>query len=271
LFQNPNFFTQRNAGTASARTLAALIRWTPMIFFLFIAAQAFSTRDGIPLETISLILAWRWKRARKLGQKLPPSRSVDVSYPYLAVCLFAASIHSARDATFFWGLCVLLTWTLWAHRPRRFGVIAWAAALLLAIGLGNLGQGGVNRLQRYIEGFDARWLSFGKRDFDPNQSRTALGQIGRIKASGKIVIRLEPGANQGPPQLLRKASYRGFKAQTWDAGSSKNEFEFLHSETNTTTWILLPQKTNRADVRIACYLHRKQSLLPLPEGSGRLE
>src|SRR5262249_33614146 len=48
-------------------------------------------------------------------------------------------------------------------------------------------------------------------------------------------------------------------------------FEFLHSETNTTTWILLPQKTNRADVRIACYLHRKQSLLPLPEGSGRLE
>src|SRR5215472_10800760 len=41
LFENPNYFTQRNAGTASARTAAALIRWLPMIFFLFMAAQAF--------------------------------------------------------------------------------------------------------------------------------------------------------------------------------------------------------------------------------------
>jgi len=276
LFQNPNFFTQRNAGTASARTLATLIRWTPMIFFLFMAAQAFSSRDGIPLETISLILAWRWKRARKLGQKVPPSRSVDISYPYLAICLFAASIHSARDTSFFWALCALLTWALWSHRSKRFGPIPWAGALLVAIALGHAGQGSVNRLQRYLEGFDPRWLSaFGRRGFDPSQSRTSLGQIGRVKASGNIVIRLEPGENQAPPPLLRGASYRGYKAQNWDAGSSRNDFEGIHSETNQTTWLLLPQKTNRATVHMACYLPNVKGshtgLLPLPEGSGRLD
>ncbi len=37
LLQNPNFATQRNAGVASARTAASLIRWVPMIFFLFVA------------------------------------------------------------------------------------------------------------------------------------------------------------------------------------------------------------------------------------------
>src|SRR2546427_1931806 len=73
LFQNPGFLAQRNVGTASARTAAALIRWLPMIFFFFIAAQVFSTREGIPLETISLILRRRWSRARKAGLPTPPT------------------------------------------------------------------------------------------------------------------------------------------------------------------------------------------------------
>jgi hypothetical protein len=34
-FQNPNLNTERNVGNASARTVAALMRWLPMIFFLF--------------------------------------------------------------------------------------------------------------------------------------------------------------------------------------------------------------------------------------------
>src|SRR5438128_5354013 len=71
LFQNPNYFRRHNAGTASAKTAAAVIRWLPMIFFLFIAAQTYSSREGVPLETISLILRRRWKKLRQLGQ--PPS------------------------------------------------------------------------------------------------------------------------------------------------------------------------------------------------------
>src|SRR5690349_2984969 len=102
LFQNPNFFTQRNAGAASARTAAAMIRWLPMIFFFFMAAQAFSTRQSIPMETISLILRWRWKRARKAGLPAPPRQFVNISYPYFAICLFASTAHSHEKGLFFW-------------------------------------------------------------------------------------------------------------------------------------------------------------------------
>src|SRR5882757_3696354 len=49
LFSEPNPVTERHAGASSARTAASLICWQPMIFFLFIAAQAFSSRDGMPL------------------------------------------------------------------------------------------------------------------------------------------------------------------------------------------------------------------------------
>ena len=68
-FSNPNLRTERNVGTTMARSVAAVIRWLPMMFFLFMAAQSFSAREGVPLETISFILQWRWKKARKLGQR----------------------------------------------------------------------------------------------------------------------------------------------------------------------------------------------------------
>src|ERR1017187_7096337 len=81
--RNPSLATERNAGNATARTVASLMRWLPMIFFMFVAAQAFSSREGVPQETISVILRLRWQRARRLGRPLPAARSVDVSYPYL--------------------------------------------------------------------------------------------------------------------------------------------------------------------------------------------
>ncbi|HYV29305.1 MAG TPA: hypothetical protein VFA77_17360, partial [Candidatus Eisenbacteria bacterium] len=112
LLQNPNFLTQRNAGAASARTAAAMIRWLPMIFFFFMAAQAFSARQGIPMETISLILRWRWRRAKKAGLPPPARQFVNISYPYFAICLFAATAHSRDDGSFFWGMCALVTWAL---------------------------------------------------------------------------------------------------------------------------------------------------------------
>ena len=270
-FQNPNPYTSRSAGTATARTAAALFRWLPMIFCLFFAAQEFSPRQGIPLETISLILRRRWKKARKLGQPTPPSRSVDVSYPYVLMCLFASSFHASEDSVFFWGSCALLGWGLWPLRSRRFSLAVWAAAVVAAIGLGYVGQRGVGQLQNYLNNLNPEWFSgFGRRRFDPAQTRTFLGRIGSLKASGKIVIRLET-RNNAPPPLLRETSYHDYRAQSWNADLSTNDFERILSETNETTYILLRDKTNSATVNLACYLESGQGLLPLPTGSGRLE
>src|SRR5208282_669258 len=158
LFENPNFTAERVAGNTSALTAIALIRWLPMIFFLFIAAQLFSPREGIPLETISLILWRRRKKARKAGRPLPPSRTVNISYPYFVTCLFAASGHAAEDNTFFWGLSALLAWALWSQRSRRFGLIVWVSALGIAILLGYFGQRGIGRLARLAEEYNPQWL-----------------------------------------------------------------------------------------------------------------
>jgi hypothetical protein len=271
-FQNPNFATERNAGNASARTVAALIRWLPMIFFLFVAAQAFSSREGIPPETISVILRLRWQKARKLGRPLPAARSVDVSYPYFMLCLLAGSFHSSEDETFYWGLCALLTWALWSRRSRRYGIAIWAGAVAAAIVLGYSGQRGVGRLYRLFDNYNAQWFSLAVGGgADPIQNKTALGHIGRLKGSSKIVIRLEPKDGSRAPPLLREASYRTWKGQVWYSEVTRDKYEGVYEGTNHTTWVLLPGNTNSAAVNLACYLPGRSALLPLPTGSGRLE
>ena len=270
-FSNPNLRTERNVGTTMARSVAAVIRWLPMMFFLFMAAQSFSAREGVPLETISFILQWRWKKARKLGQPLPPSRSVNISYPYFGLCLMAASAHSGDDNSYFWGLCLLLAWALWPHRSRNLAV--WAAAVGVAITAGYFGQGGLSKLQRYLESINPQWFSgFTRQRFEGVQTRTGLGQIGRLQLSPKIVIRLDTGTDPAP-NLLREASYHNYvsKDRAWSVGTTHEDFATVLQGTNETSYILLPEKTNTLSLNIACYLAGGQGLLPLPAGCGRLD
>jgi hypothetical protein len=237
-------------------------------------AQAYSSRDAIPLESVSLLLRHRARKARKLGLPVPPSRTINSSYPYFAACLCAASIHPGENSTtYFWGLCFLIAWALWSFRSPRYSYALWGASLAVAVTLGYFGQGGLSRLRTYLETLNPQWLSaFTRRGFDPTQSRTEIGHIGRIKTSGKIVIRLQTAPGEHAPPVLREASYRTYKGQTWYAGTAKSDFEGInHEAINETTWVLVPNKTNPAKVNIGCYLERGQALLPLPEGCGRLE
>jgi protein-glutamine gamma-glutamyltransferase len=271
LFQNPTLSSERAATNAGARTVSALIRLLPMIFFLFVAAQAYSSRQGIAPETISLILRLRWQKARKLGLPLAPAPGVDVTYPYFMMCLLATSFHTSEDESFYWGLCVLVMWGLWPHRSERYGLALWAGTLVAAMLLGFGGQRGVGPLYRLFENYNAQWFaSVGGRTTDPLQSKTALGHVGRLKASGSIVVRLQPQEGSRAPTLLREASYQTWKGQAWFSESAR-EFYNIPEGTNHTTWHLVAGKTNEAAVHIACYLPGGSALLPLPPGSSQLE
>src|ERR1043166_5236129 len=271
-FQHPGLYTQRAAGATSARTVAAWIRWLPMVFFLLAIAQAFGTREAVPLVTPALMLRRRRSKARHPSRPLPAAPSLRISFLYFALCLFAASIHSAETHSFFWGFCGLLAWALWSQRSRRFGITVPAGALASPIALGYFGQGGLGRLQHYLETFNPQWLShLARHEFEANQSKTAIGQIGRLKTSGRIVLRLEPKDSPSAPALLREASFRTYKAPVWHAGSARSDWESILEETNRGTWLLLPGKTNTSSVNLASYLAGGKALLPLPTGTARLD
>ena len=277
-FQNPSFRTQGGAGLSTARTGAAMFRWMPMIFFPFLAAQLFSLREVIPLSTISLLVRRRQRKAKKEGRPAPPIRNVDITWPYFVGTVLAASVHPAEDISFFWGLAVLLAWAFWSQRSRRFGGLVWALTLALAVGVGFSGQRGYGLLQRYLEGMNAEWLArFMHRRVDPSQTRTALGQVGEVKTSGRIVIRLEPKHGSPVPTYLREASYRLYNGSMWLAGSSKDDFQLANEvPPNSGNWSLLQNQTNSRVVNIACYLNGMKGsssagLLPVPAGVVRME
>ncbi|MGH7992080.1 MAG: DUF4129 domain-containing transglutaminase family protein [Limisphaerales bacterium] len=273
LFRGPG--AAQNATLTSVRASSAFFRWLPMTLFLFMAAQSFCGRERIPWTAISFFSYRRAQRERKSGNLPPSGRGLNISYPYFIVCLFSAGIHSNNGSTsYFWGQCVLTIWALWPFRSRRYGIAVWAGALAAVIVLGYFSQSGLGLAERFLEGYSPQWFTrFLRQRADPMQTTTAIGQIGKLELSGRIVIRLRTENHEPPPDYLREASYRTYYSprQSWYAGTSRNDFANLSAETNQTTWILLPGKTNTASVNIACYLDGGKALLPLPTGSGRLE
>jgi hypothetical protein len=287
LLENPNATSERNAGNASTLTVDALIRSLPMIFFLFVVAQTFSPGNKVPLEAISFYLRSRMKKARKRGQPLPPSRRFDVSYPYFALCLFSASGHTAQDDYFYYGLCILIAWALWPQRSRRFILPIWIGTFAVAAAAGYWGQHGFIQLVRMAGEYDPQFLSFfWHPKTNPEESMTSIGNIGRKKLSGKIVIRLEPESGP-PPVYLREASYRkleeisyhNHQQLSWDAGITNNDFpEVSETPRDSGMWPLHPAPANKSLVNIACYLYGvnqnnkdPEGLLPLPADCNRLE
>lgn len=272
--------THNATETASSIGLTAtrFLCWLPMTTFAFIAAQVFNVRESVPLTGISLVLRWR----RRKGDEAFSGRYLNISFPYLIVCLFAAGIHrNTGTQTYFWGLSVLLMWALWSVRPTRFGLKAWIAAIVVVAGLSFLELAGIRLAQSAVQNFNTQLMQrfFGNR-VDPLQSMTSMGRIGRLKLSARIIIRLEPRKLGQVPDYLREASYRNFQPykSTWYASGGPNDFEPLQAESDTTSWLLVTNKKSDAITSIACYLtgwsrelDAPEGLLPLPSGCNRLE
>ena len=67
---------------------------------------------------------------------------------------------------------------------------------------GFAGQIGLSRLQMWVEGLNISWMQrFPALGFNQKEQGTAIGQIGNLKLSGRIVLRIET-AGQAPPGLI---------------------------------------------------------------------
>ena len=199
---------------------------------------------------------------------------MNVSYPYFMLCLFAASFHTSEDETFFWGLCALLAWALWPQRSRRYrrGDLG-----------GRPGGGHCAGLQRAAGRRAAstgclrittpQWFSrVGRRRRRPDAEQDLAGpdwpaeRLQQDRHSPRAQGR-QPGAGAAARSQLPHLERR----RIWYSDIARDKFENVYEETNHTTWVLLPGKTNSAAVNLACYLPGGIALLPLPTGSGRLE
>lgn len=274
MFNGPAGF--HNASNDLVQAAHTVWRWLPMIALPFMAAQAYNARPSVPLTAVSMVLRIR----RRRGEQSLAGRYLDVSYGYFILCVFSAGIH-ANHAThsYFWGQAVLILWALWQRRTGRFGWKVWAGGLAVVLALGCLGEAGIGAVEGLVQTFDTEFLArlFHSRT-DPSRSVTAIGQIGELKLSPRIVVRLEPSRLGLAPTYLREASYRLYSPhnETWLAGIPANSFTAMQAQPDNNTWVLVPGKITHNTVNISCYLEGRsegvpEGVLPLPSGTCRVE
>ena len=250
-----------------ASTAIRFLQYAPATLLPIMLAQAFAARERFAWSTFSLWL--RRQRSVRGRVEYPESPGLNVSYPYLGVVLFSASVGSEHREWFMPGLALFLVWVLWCHRPHSAPWPAWLACLGCVIALGVGAQLGLVQFQRIFRQLDAALmsrLSDGGKGYDPKSTRTRIGTIGGLNPSGKIILRIESKGH--PPVLLREASYDLFKEPMW--ASSRRHFERTMPDALDTSWPLVPKKNGTASVTISTYLGGGRGLLPLPSGSVRL-
>jgi protein-glutamine gamma-glutamyltransferase len=250
-------------GNDSARAVLAILQWLPLIVFPLVASQFYSARGLLDAS----IFFWSLRR-RANEQSDYTGVPVDLSYPFVALTLLSASAANVRSGTFFVGFAAMVVWALWGVRPQRYSVAVWVGAVVTAIALGWAGQMGLAEGQRKLERVAAAWfLDYLRRETDPYRSTTALGQIGELKLSSRIVLRVEAPA--APPTLLREATYNVYNAPTWYAVDAP--FRSVTPDSDGATWRLAPGTPDTGPVTVSAYLRRGKGMLAVPNGALELE
>jgi hypothetical protein len=252
-------------GNDSARAVIGILQWLPLTVFPLVACQLYSAAGVLDASTFF------WSLRRRANERPDyPRVPVDLSYPFVALTLLSASAANVRTGVFFGGFAAMAGWALWAVRPRRHRAAVWAAMMAAAVGLGWIGQVGIAEGQRALERAAAAWfLELARRDTDPYRSSTALGQVGELKLSPRIVLRVEAPSGGRPPALLREAAYNVYNAPTWYAVDAP--FRNVAPGSDGVTWQLGPRPPDAGPITVSAYLRRGKGVLAAPNGAVRLE
>ena len=237
-----------------------LLAWLPMLLFGLLLAQVCSTDEQIRYTSLFISVRRAQARGLEVGE-----RGVDFRRPYLGACLLAATVNTENAGHVFWAMLAILAWLLWSNRSRRYGKPAWLIAMLLLGALAVATQAGIIGLRRVVEPAVVGWFQdriWSHRD--PFRAYTAIGHIGRLKQSDRVMLRVTPDADGRVPALLRESVYQTFSKNIWLAGNAT--FEAISSDLEGTTWKFEQPQAPSRSVRIGVYLPRGRGMLPLPNG-----
>jgi transglutaminase-like putative cysteine protease len=232
-------------------------QWMPLIFYLMALGHLFSLREGVPLKAFS----WFLRRKGAAGGE----RLVAFGWVYFLACLLAAGATNERDIGYYVGFATLTGWALWTLQPRRIPAWGWAMTFLAVALAGFYGQSRMQELQSFMEEKASEmFVRYGRKEFDPNQSRTAMGRIGSLKQSGRIVLKLK--TEGGPiPERLRQSSYVRLDGTVWK-GNIRN-FDSVTVEPDLTSWTLMTNGDVSSAVRIIERVSRRSAMLSVPMGT----
>lgn len=238
-----------------------LLQWLPMVLFPLIVAQFYSTKGRVNLNALFLLL-----RKQKSKDKRPEQRMLDLSFPYSAICLLSAGAANDRSIYYYASLMVFAGILLWLTRSKRFSPVMWLCLLIIAGTAGYGGHIGLHRLQIAIENKGLELFSnFNRTDPDPFQTRTAIGDVGTLKPSNRIVFRVAADKDLHVPILLKASVYNNYLFSTWYASNS--QFIPMDASGNGRSWKMRNGSDRAEKIIVSSYLNKGKGLLKLPDNA----
>jgi len=244
--------------------LILLIQWLPALLFPLLAVQLYGRHRGLELSVLFLSLR---------GDKPGGRETVDLRWAYLLLCVISASMIPPETPWYYPSLALLAAWVLWSRqragtsRQRALRLSALALAALLGLGIASALRWGHNEAELIVMRWVEQWLGAGE---DPYRSSTAIGDVGTLKGSARIRVRIYPDEASRqlvPGMLLRTASYDRYVDGTWFTSGSP----FAPLAAQSGRRIIAAAGEAAPTPRILLQTRRPEGLLPLPAGAAAID
>ena len=243
--------------TDAQNAIWIILKWLPLVFYPVVAAQEFSLAGKIDRRSFFLVA----RKARKI--RADSSRKVDVSYVYSFFCLVSSATANTKGPLFYVVVVLLCGRALWPFRSRRAPVFLWAMCVVAAVGLGYANHRGIRSTSRAI----SHWIVAYYTNYyaaNPFKSYTAMGEVGRLKLSDKIVLRVRIEAyTPGHLYRLHNATYTKFIRSNWFADSG---FKPIPPGQDKGFWQINPPGEDTRKMTIYFRPIKTRAVLSLPSG-----
>jgi protein-glutamine gamma-glutamyltransferase len=249
------WFGSRHAGEGILATLL----WLPVVLSPLLAMQRLGVGGTVPLT------AFFWS-LRGAGATPAAQTRLDLAPAFVWVCLLSAACANPRHPAVALAGAALAGLLLLQQRGPVTRSWRFPAAFAAALGIAWVLQAGMVQLQAHLEAtvMEALRERLANRR-DGSRTTTAIGELGRLKLSGRVVVRLR---GEGPPPArLRDGAYESFAYDTWFA--RQNIFRAVPPQ-GDAAWRIAGSEVSGA-WGLSMWLEGGRGVLPLPPGTVRLD
>ena len=241
-----------------AQGILDLLSWLPALLAPLVVMQRLSESGRFPLSA----LFWSLRRRRET-----PARSMQIDYAYFCHVLVATAATAPRTLDLGMVCSVLGAYALWPWRRPGARASWWVLAAIAAAAVAGALGFGMTIAQRFVEArvldhFRDRASIASRAD----RSRTAIGDLGTLEQSGRIVLRVEAAPASRPPRL-RDGVFDTYQSGVWYAPVSPMR---SIAPVGTDHWVLDARPVEHR-ARISLWLAGGRGSLPVPEGTARLD
>jgi protein-glutamine gamma-glutamyltransferase len=241
-----------------------ILELLPFALILIMLAQCYSVQSGIKTSALFISI-------RRLGSSAGPDilYEIDISLPYVFICLISASAGNKYSDIFFLLSTLIIIWMLWSQRTKHFSLIRWITPVALVICLSYLTQQGLQHLQANTEIFFLELFEqYGWKSRDPNRTSTAIGSLGRLKLSDRIVFRVKADEKLSTPLYFRETSYSIYEYGSWR--NPNVEFDVIEKSPTKNEWRINKEIKDIDDMDIGIFFDDQSAIIPVPDNINTL-